>query len=155
MTTRGLLLMGLGEAAPAPVSGQTERTRPMKRIWIIPAVVALLLATSARVGGAQAKGISGVPGAHAVMQVGTIATYAFAINSRGDIAGTYVTRTGTHGFLLHNGTYTAFDVPAATGGTHPHNINVAGDIVGTYIDGQNHDHGFLLHDGTYTTLDVP
>jgi|HubBroStandDraft_6_1064221.scaffolds.fasta_scaffold165930_3 hypothetical protein len=60
----------------------------------------------------------------------------------------------THGYLLHEGTFTAFNVPGATGGTHPHNINTAGDIVGTYIDSQNHDHGFLLHDGTYITLDV-
>jgi hypothetical protein len=128
----------------------------MKRIWIIPAVVTLLLAISVSVGDAQAKGISGIFSTHTVVQSATLATYAFGLNSKGDIVGTFVTRTGSHGYLLHDGTYTRFDVPAAANFTEAKAINAADDIVGDYADSRGNFHGFLRHDNnTYTTLDVP
>ncbi|MEO8971376.1 MAG: hypothetical protein ABI406_07245 [Ktedonobacteraceae bacterium] len=123
--------------------------------WTIPAVVVLLLATFGGVEEAQAKVPSAFSGIRAVTQIPTLATYAFAINSRGDIAGTYVTRTGNHGFLLRDGIYTKFDDPAAANYTEAKGINTAGDIVGDYADSQNHFHGFLLHDSKYSTLNVP
>jgi hypothetical protein len=45
-----------------------------------------------------------VPGA-------TTGTRLHAINAAGDIVGGYGNRTGIHGFLLHDGTYTAIDIP--------------------------------------------
>jgi hypothetical protein len=57
--------------------------------------------------------------------------------------------------LLHDGTYTTFNDPLATGGTFGFGINAAGDIVGTYIDRAGVNHGFLLHHGRYTIINVP
>jgi uncharacterized membrane protein len=82
-------------------------------------------------------------------------TLPYQINTAGDIAGFYSGPRGvTHGFLLHDGTYTTFNDPLATGGTFPFGINNAGDTVGAFIEhGQRF--GFLLRHGVYTTLHVP
>jgi uncharacterized membrane protein len=45
-----------------------------------------------------------VPGA-------TSGTRPHAINATGDIIGGYGNRSGSHGFLLHDGTYTTIDIP--------------------------------------------
>jgi uncharacterized membrane protein len=41
---------------------------------------------------------------------GTAGTRPHAISASGDIVGGYGNRTGTHGFLLHDGTYTTIDI---------------------------------------------
>src|SRR5450759_1616059 len=87
---------------------------------------------------------------------------ASSINAAGDILG-YYDDVGllTHGFLLHQGTYTTLDDPLAgklgaeTLGTFPSSIGDNGDIMGSYIDEQSVNHGFLLHGGVYTTFDHP
>ena len=41
---------------------------------------------------------------------GTAVTRPHAINAAGDVVGGYSNRSGIHGFLLHDGTYTTIDV---------------------------------------------
>jgi uncharacterized membrane protein len=43
-------------------------------------------------------------------------------------------RTPSPGFLLDNGRFTTFDVPAARVGTSPLGINNRGQIIGSYSD---------------------
>jgi probable HAF family extracellular repeat protein len=85
---------------------------------------------------------------------GANATEPFAINSNGDIVGTY-SDSGFrgHGFLLHSGTFTTLDFPGAEI-TEPTGINVNGVVVGTYFTATT-EHGFLWHNGTFTTIDAP
>jgi probable HAF family extracellular repeat protein len=85
---------------------------------------------------------------------GANATEPFAINSNGDIVGTY-SDSGPrgHGFLLHSGTFTTLDFPGADI-TEPTGINVNRAVVGTYFAATT-EHGFLWHNGTFTTIDAP
>jgi uncharacterized membrane protein len=66
---------------------------------------------------------------------------------------TYVDTSGTHGFLMHQGSFTTIDVPDATA-TFARGLNAQGDVVGGYMDTSGR-HGFLLHQGTLTTLEDP
>jgi len=76
-------------------------------------------------------------------------TYAFGINSAGDIVGA----VGIHGFLYSGGTFTPIDVPGAFS-TAAEGINNNGQIVGSYRDSVG-THGFLYRDGSFTPIDVP
>jgi len=78
-------------------------------------------------------------------------TFAYGINNAGQIVGSYVDATGTHGFLFSDGTFTTIDDPLATQGTFALGINNAGEIVGLYVDAAG-DHGFLDIGGTLTTI---
>jgi probable HAF family extracellular repeat protein len=84
-------------------------------------------------------------------------TWAWGINSRGDIVGYY---TGVdkinHGFLLNGGHYTPIDYPGAAV-TLVNGINPQGDVVGEFGATATSPHrGFLLGaDGVYTTFDFP
>jgi hypothetical protein len=85
-----------------------------------------------------------------------------SINAAGDIVGTYVDATGlTHGFLLHQGTYSTLDHPqGGTDGSHAQGTQLSGitdggDVVGYFQDSNNVIHGFMLHAGNYSTLDDP
>ena len=62
--------------------------------------------------------------------------------------------TGTHGFLLKEGAFTAV---ASRGGlgTQACDINRTGEIVGTYSDASGFLNGFLLSDGRYTRIRYP
>jgi uncharacterized membrane protein len=70
---------------------------------------------------------------------GSIFTDAAAINDRGDIAGTYGTPEGVHGFVLRDGQFTTIDYPHG-GFTTIFGINSRGDLVGTY----NGSRGYLF-----------
>jgi probable HAF family extracellular repeat protein len=97
-------------------------------------------------------------------------TNATAINSPGQIVGSYEDIYGTHGFLLSQGVYSQLDEPnasytvrgGATGdwGTFPSGINSQGQVVGNYVNERWWDpnfgfHGFVLSHGVYTSLDDP
>ena len=70
-----------------------------------------------------------------------LSTTAFGINPAGDIVGTYIDKTGQHGFLYRNGQFTTIDVPASLVGGSPgsslptmaRGINPQGDIVGSFV----------------------
>ena len=84
---------------------------------------------------------------------GADSTDASAINSAGQIAGTYTIGGAAHGFLLSGGSYTSVDVPGADD-TFLGGVNDSGQIAGSYDIGGN-NHAFLLSGGQLTTLDFP
>lgn len=105
---------------------------------------------------------------------GASGTYAFSINTGGEIAGDYYDESGTNGltYVFHgyvrsaDGNITSFDAPGAgaapsTGfvraqGTFAKSINAGGEVIGYYVDSSGGYHGFARSaDGTITTLDAP
>ena len=84
-------------------------------------------------------------------------TWAWGINSRGDIAGYYTGADNiNHGFLMNGGHYTAIDYPGSAV-TLLHGVNPQGDVVGEFGMTTTSPHrGFLLGtDGVYTAFDFP
>lgn len=82
---------------------------------------------------------------------GSVATFLFGINSRGDIVGQASDAAGaSQAFLLSRGALRVIRVPGAVA-TRARGINSRREIVGSYSGG----HGFLLRRGVFTTLDVP
>ena len=68
-------------------------------------------------------------------------TRAWDINPSGAIVGDYRDATGTHGFLLENGSFTSLTFPGATV-TTARGINPGGAVVGWYQDATG-AHGYL------------
>jgi uncharacterized membrane protein len=88
---------------------------------------------------------------------GEQSNFAFAINNRGDIAGTLTDLSGaTHGYVTdHDGdNLTLIDFPGAAA-TFVNGINNQGDFVGQYTNAAGVIHGFVLKDGSFSTLDFP
>jgi probable HAF family extracellular repeat protein len=86
-----------------------------------------------------------------------LVTRATAINNRGQIVGTLLSRTGQfppQGFLLDNGQFRSIVVPGAME-TWPLGINDQGEIVGRFVDTNNYSHGFLDTNGIFTTVQIP
>ena len=77
------------------------------------------------------------------------------INIDGTVVGSYVTVSGTHGFVTMGATTTTLDDPLALGVTAAAGINDAGDIVGYFVDVNNITHGFVDVGGNFTTIDDP
>lgn len=108
------------------------------------ASVAILLLLAASVPLALAQGT------YANIDVpGSAFTYAWGINTAGEIVGTYDDRSGAlHGFLLSGGTYTTIDYPGASD-TGLIDINDKGQIVG-----ETDSVGFLYDRNTGTFTDI-
>jgi len=88
---------------------------------------------------------------------GASGTWAWGINSRGDVAGYYTgADNASHGFLLNAGHFTAIDYPGAAV-TILHGISARGDVVGEFGATATSAHrGFVLGtDGVYTAFDFP
>ena len=83
-----------------------------------------------------------------------LGTYAWGINTSGQISGYYSDETGIHGFLSSGGIFTSIDDPSATTGTFVYGINDAGQTVGSYGDTSG-VHGFVDSNGTFTTIADP
>ena len=94
--------------------------------------------------GGQFKSIADFPGS----------TQSVAFGIRGDdIFGGATIGSVTHGFVLSDGTYAAFDVAGATFNI-VYAINAGGQMVGRYIlDGVSH--GYLRSGGQFATIDYP
>ena len=92
------------------------------------------------------------PGGAAALTTGT---FPSGINNLGTIVGWYfdTTRTFQHGFLLQEGTYTAFDVPDSIE-TSLNGINGQGDIIGDYALSAP-GHTFILQGIVLTNIDFP
>jgi uncharacterized membrane protein len=94
---------------------------------------------------------------------GAAATSPSGINARGDIVGSYVDGTGSHGYVLRDGEFTTIDFRDAAGtvvaGTGAAGIGPSGEIVGTYTvvgePGVN-VHGYLLtKQGEFVAVNYP
>lgn len=93
---------------------------------------------------------------------GTGYTEALAINSRNQVAGSYLEYVPTHGFITPPGaaSLTTFDAVPDAYITRPTAINTQGDVAGVYTadssGSPNPNHGFVRNsDGTIVTFDVP
>ena len=89
--------------------------------------------------------------------LGTHTSFARGINNHGDIVGAYAGSDGKeHGFMLHQGKLSTFDVPLRGAvGTHLNAINDAGVVVGVWIDRAFKGHGFIYQDGKFSHLNYP
>lgn len=87
---------------------------------------------------------------------GSNGTVATAINSGGQIVGTYTTVSLTpqksNGFIYDGGTFTTLNIPGAVL-TQPTGINSSGQVVG-FVQSPA-EHGFLRTGSTFTTFDYP
>ena len=135
------------------VDDQTNRHRTnASALWQL-LVQAALLFSLVSAGYAQKIISIDVPGSYS--------TFALAINSKGQIAGSYQDSPGVfsarHGFLRdEDGTLTLFDVPGAFQ-TQAGAINSNGEIAGSYYTPSPFlPHGFLRYkDGTIISFDPP
>lgn len=97
------------------------------------------------------------PAAFAVSPIdvpGSSLTAATGIDILGRIVGYYADGSGTHGFLLENGSFSPISYPGAAW-TAAYGVNTAGQIVGGYgPDGTSGRHGFLRSGGSFSTFDV-
>jgi hypothetical protein len=83
-------------------------------------------------------------------------TYPTAINSRGQVAGSWDDSTSNHGFIRDpDGTITSIDAPGAQS-TSVLGIDARGRVAGSFYDTNGFSHGFVRDvDGTFSTIDVP
>jgi hypothetical protein len=117
---------------------------------IIAGIVSLLLS-------AAAEARAGVTFVTFDVPAAALGTFPSAINTTGEIAGTYLDSGGvSHGFVRRaDGTITAFDVPQAFS-TTPNGINDKGVIAGFYGLDFRTNAGFVRgRDGTITTFEAP
>lgn len=102
----------------------------------------------------------GVPGASYTLDLGATPR---AIDSNGDVAGSYLdSNNASHGFLRSAGqtAVTVFDAPgggtASDEGTYVQDMNSSATVVGWVADAQRVNHGFLrAANGDFTIFDVP
>lgn len=86
---------------------------------------------------------------------GASATFAWAVNNKGDVGGLYVLPDGTrHGFVWSGGHISSVDYPGAAN-TEVYGINDDGDLVGDYYNASGVTHGFVLSKGRFVTVDIP
>jgi hypothetical protein len=82
-------------------------------------------------------------------------TFAWRINNRGHIVGSYIESGREHGFVLSNGVLTTIDAPNSTF-TRSDAINDADQVTGTYIAaGEAATQGFVYSAGNFTSVSVP
>ena len=94
---------------------------------------------------------------------GAAATSPSGINARGDIVGSYVDGTGSHGYVLRDGEFTTIDFPDAAGsvvaGTGAAGIGPSGEIVGSYTvvgePGVNVHSYLLTKQGEFVAVNYP
>ena len=138
--------LGLGMAVTEPASALKRRRAPLQfhvGTWGLMLLCACAAGADNRFTQIDYPGASG--------------TWAWGINSRGDIAGYYTgPDNANHGFLLNGGHYTPIDYPGAAV-TLIHGINPRGDVVGEFGATATSPHrGFVLGaDGVYTAFDFP
>lgn len=87
---------------------------------------------------------------------GAVNTYAYGINSSGNVVGNYSGASGDFGFLrLATGSFVSIAAPTSTS-TVAVGINTYGTISGFYLDNLQQYHGFLRDStGEYLSFNVP
>ena len=93
---------------------------------------------------------------------GAIATYAYGISDAGQVVGRYAERVpgstgGSYGFLDVADSFTAVNIPGASGNYGSYGVNNAGQIAGIlYSDGENALHAVLRDvSGNFSLVDPP
>jgi probable HAF family extracellular repeat protein len=83
-------------------------------------------------------------------------TSLLGINNLGQILGSFMTLTGTAGFLYDRGTFSPpLTYPGSGNLTIPNGINDRGEFVGVFQDATPGDHGFYCKAGQYGPLAYP
>jgi len=86
---------------------------------------------------------------------GSAGSQAIAINTSGQIAGTFSDAAGVnHGFLDTAGTITTINFPGSSS-TNVFDVNDGGQMVGLYGDSADNAHGFLDNGGVFTPINYP
>ena len=85
---------------------------------------------------------------------GSTSTIAWSNIKGGDIVGTYVIASLSHGFKLTGGRLSTIDYPGAAN-TDIRGINNNGDISGIYRNADGVFHGFLFSGDRFTSIDFP
>jgi uncharacterized membrane protein len=121
-----------------------------RHLWIAMLVAALAAFLVVAPGAASRAG----PAFTTIDLPGATMTHGYAINARGDVAGSYVAGGKTYGFVLEkDGSLTTIDYPGAAW-TEAWGVNARGDVVGRYgLAGRIH--GFVLRDGELSDISVP
>jgi probable HAF family extracellular repeat protein len=82
-------------------------------------------------------------------------SFAFSLNNRGDIAGSYTDPSGGfHGYVYNHGKITAIEFPGGFD-TQAFGVNDLGQVIGVFNDSKKAPHAFLLRHGTYKKIDLP
>ena len=81
-------------------------------------------------------------------------TFAYGLNDKGQVVGSFQNSTGFHGFLDTAGSFTQIDPPGGVDITAT-GINSAGQIVGSFFTDGTGQHGFIDTGGSFTQIDVP
>jgi len=88
---------------------------------------------------------------------GATATYAYGINNKGQVVGSYHNPTDDldHGFLYEAGIYTTIDPPNSDA-TYAYSINSLGQIAGTYDDtSTGYTKGFVYDGTSFSSYQYP
>ncbi|MGH9567738.1 MAG: hypothetical protein ACRD4I_17320, partial [Candidatus Angelobacter sp.] len=85
---------------------------------------------------------------HEITVPGSQSTAANNINNRFQVVGFFADSSGTHGFLLSQGTYKTLNYPTVPNFTVATGINDADEVVGYFFN--TAEHGFIDRGGTFT-----
>jgi probable HAF family extracellular repeat protein len=82
-------------------------------------------------------------------------SFAFSLNNRGDIAGSYTDASGSyHGYLYNHGKITDIEFPGGFN-TQAFGVNDLRQVIGVFTDSAKAPHAFLLRRGVYKQIDLP
>jgi len=82
-------------------------------------------------------------------------SFAFSLNNRGDIAGSYTDASGaSHGYLYNHGRITDIEFPGGFN-TQAYGVNDLRQVIGVFTDSAKAPHAFLLRKGVYKQIDLP
>jgi probable HAF family extracellular repeat protein len=105
-------------------------------------------------GNASNQGVLFLRGKVIDVAPGAAASYASALNDRGQVAGYFYDGQKWQGFLYDNGHFKGLAAPKAAA-TYADSLNDVGQIAGGYTDANSNDHIFVRHaDGTFQDLGV-
>jgi probable HAF family extracellular repeat protein len=105
-------------------------------------------------GNASNQGVLFLRGKVIDVAPGAVASYASAINGRGQVTGYFDDGQKWQGFLYDSGFFKSFAAPNATA-TYADSLNDVGQIAGSYTDANSKDHIFVRQaNGTFQDLGV-
>lgn len=89
-------------------------------------------------------------------ELGTSQSWAYSINSRTDVCGTFLDASGqSHGYVHHaDGSIETIDFPGGNN-TQGYGVNDRGTVIGLYNDDSGAPHAFARIKGHFTNIDIP